>query len=332
LRRLASLCLSFALLGAGIGAARGASADSVQERLDKARDDQKTAEDALSQAEDALASLLQQYQRLRVKLDGAARDVVFTEEAQDQAAGQLAEAQDQLDRRVTTAYEIGPAAAIDLFLGARSTDDFASLQVFVGSTLQLDDSSVTEITRLRTSLSELAAQGEARQAELAASVSWVLAQTTAAEAQRAAAAKEARAAGLKVDKLEKEEKKLEEARRAAAASLSNYLGSGGVGQGCASGTVHDLIVDAFAPQGQDQVQTALAVATRESNCRPNAYNATEVPPYGHASGVFQILYPGIWEPWSKRCGYAGADPFDPEANVAVAACTVADQGWWPWGF
>jgi hypothetical protein len=48
--------------------------------------------------------------------------------------------------------------------------------------------------------------------------------------------------------------------------------------------------------------------------------------------VFQILTPGIWEPWSQRCGNGGASPFDPKANVAVAACVVADQGWWPWGF
>jgi len=84
--------------------------------------------------------------------------------------------------------------------------------------------------------------------------------------------------------------------------------------------------------GRDQIDTALAVATRESNCRSDAYNQTEVPPYGNASGVFQILTPGIWEPWSHRCGYRGASPFDPKANVAVAACVVADQGWWPWGF
>jgi hypothetical protein len=332
LRKIASICLSLALAIAGVWAAHGAVAESTQQKLDQARADDAAAQKTLSDAEAHLADLLAQYQQLRTDLDMAARDVVAVQAAQEDLSAKLAQAQDDLAERVTTAYELGPAAAIDLFLGARSTADFASIQVFVGNTFQVDDATVSEVASLKESLVDLAAGSEARERDVAASIARVLDLTETAEAERADAEQAAEASGLKVKRLEQKERELEAARRAAAASLSHYLGSGGVSEGCASGMVHDLIVDAFSPQGQDQVETALAVATRESNCRPNAYNSQEVPPYGNASGVFQILYPGIWKPWSGRCGYKGADVFDPEANVAVAACVVKDQGWWPWGF
>ena len=51
----------------------------------------------------------------------------------------------------------------------------------------------------------------------------------------------------------------------------------------------------------------------------------------HAEGVFQILYPGIWNAWAPKCGHGGEDPYDATANVAVAACMQAADGWAPWG-
>jgi peptidoglycan hydrolase CwlO-like protein len=331
-RKILSCCLSLALAGAAMWAAQGASAESVQEKLDKARAEEQTAKDALTAAEGHLQDVLNQYRQLQLDLDAAARDIVALQSEQDAVSAQLSQAQDQLSERVTTAYELGPAAAIDLFLGAQSTADFASVQVFVSETFQVDDSTVSDVTRLKTSLATLTTGRQARQDDLASSIALVQALAEQAEIERADATTKADAAGVEVKRLEKKEAEVEAARAAAAAALSKYLGTGEVSAGCGSGPVHDLIVEAFTPLGTDQVQTALAVATRESNCRPNAYNKTEVPPYGNASGVFQILYPGIWEPWSARCGYDGADVFDPEANVAVAACVVADQGWWPWGF
>lgn len=98
--------------------------------------------------------------------------------------------------------------------------------------------------------------------------------------------------------------------------------STGMGAGCSSGPVHDLIVADFTPIGE--VDTALYIASRESGCNPNAKN-----PNSSASGVFQIVN-GTWLYWSDRCGYAGASAFDAAANVAVAACMVEAEGWGPW--
>ena len=311
------------------GVARVAWADSVQEKLAKARARHDSAQWAVSRAEAHLSRLLGEYHRLQAKLTQAAKDVVAANAAQEDLSKQLADAQEQLNERVTAAYELGPAASIDLFLGAQTAADFASAQVYAANTFQVDDSSVSEVAMLKAALAESTARREAKQQDLAGSVGHVQALAAAAAADAVDARRRAGAAGLVVRRLEKQ---LEAARAAAAAALAQYLGSGGVGVGCASGTVHDLIVQSFSPLGQDQVNTALAIATRESNCRPDAYNPLEVPPYGNASGVFQILTPGIWEPWSQQCRYGGASPFDAKANVAVAACVVTTQGWWPWGF
>ena len=51
----------------------------------------------------------------------------------------------------------------------------------------------------------------------------------------------------------------------------------------------------------------------ESKGDPNAYNEAS-----GASGLFQFL-PGTWTSASVSAGWAGADVFDGEANIAVAA-------------
>ena len=330
MRKIASLVLLAALVaGAAAAPADRARADSVQDKLNRARADHQAAQKAVAQAKGHLSRLLDAYRGLRVKLNGAAKDVVAVYANQEDLSQQLAQAQQNLNDRVTTAYELGPAATLDLFLGSQSPADFASAQVYAANTFQVDDSSVSDVTTLKAALAESIAGLETKQRGLADAVRGVQDMAAVAAVDVAAARRKAGAAGSEVKRLEKQ---LAAARAAAAAALAQYLGSGGVGVGCDSGTVHDLIVSAFSPLGQGQVDTALAVATRESHCHPDAYNPIVVPPYGNASGVFQILTPGIWEAWSKRCGYSGASPFDAKANVSVAACVVADEGWWPWGF
>lgn len=76
----------------------------------------------------------------------------------------------------------------------------------------------------------------------------------------------------------------------------------GMGGGCGSGYVHDLIV----AKDWDDVE-ALQVASRESGCNPNAAN-----PYSSASGVFQLV--AFW--WNGENAYGWVfDPFSAAANV-----------------
>ena len=71
------------------------------------------------------------------------------------------------------------------------------------------------------------------------------------------------------------------------------------------------LVQSFFPA--HRVEEALRIIDCESNGDPDAYN-----PYSGASGLFQFL-PSTWTTTSPRAGYAGASPFEPEANAASAA-------------
>ena len=80
-----------------------------------------------------------------------------------------------------------------------------------------------------------------------------------------------------------------------------------------------LVEAHFAPE---DVARALAVISCESSGDPDAKN-----PRSSASGLFQHLG-RFWPERSVKAGLAGADIFDPSANVAVAAWLVYDGGGW----
>jgi hypothetical protein len=64
------------------------------------------------------------------------------------------------------------------------------------------------------------------------------------------------------------------------------------------------------------VDDALAVMDCESRGNPLALN-----PVSGAAGLFQFI-PNTWEWASENAGFAGASPFEPEANIASAAWLV----------
>ena len=73
------------------------------------------------------------------------------------------------------------------------------------------------------------------------------------------------------------------------------------------------------------IETALCVIDRESRGgNPNARNSSS-----GASGLFQHL-PKYWADRSSKAGWEGADIFNPEANVAVAAWLKRTGGWGHW--
>jgi hypothetical protein len=88
------------------------------------------------------------------------------------------------------------------------------------------------------------------------------------------------------------------------------------------GSVSDwrpLVEQFFEPR---HVAKALRVIACESGGDPLAKN-----PVSTASGLFQHLG-SLWGSRSAAAGWAGADVFDPVANVAVAAWLVYDHGGW----
>lgn len=75
----------------------------------------------------------------------------------------------------------------------------------------------------------------------------------------------------------------------------------------------DLVAQYFP---EDQYWNALRVMACESRGTPTALNPTS-----DAAGLFQFL-PGTWLIASKGAGFEGADPYDPEANIASASWLV----------
>ena len=85
------------------------------------------------------------------------------------------------------------------------------------------------------------------------------------------------------------------------------------------------LVSAHFPESE--VNRALCVLDGESiGGNPDATN-----PSSGAAGLFQHL-PKYWSDRSAKAGWAGADVYDPEANVAVAAWLWRTGGWshWTW--
>jgi len=84
-------------------------------------------------------------------------------------------------------------------------------------------------------------------------------------------------------------------------------------------SVRSLVEAYFAPQ---DVELAMVVAFCESRYDANATNRSS-----GAAGLFQHL-PKFWADRTARAGWAGADIYDPQANVALAAWLVYSNGGW----
>jgi peptidoglycan hydrolase CwlO-like protein len=326
---VAGACL-WLVAATGRLALAASSPGDVSSQLGAARQDKSEADGALADVKARLQALQDRYDRVRAKADEATRDVIQLYAGQQELESQLRGARLQFNDRVSAAYEAGPGLAVGLFLGMTSMSDLASVQEYTAHAMWLDTSDVADLTDARAQLVSVTSRLERRQGDLFRAQDELNELAVAMSAEVEAAQEAAAKAGQTVTKLEREQQQYLDQQAAMADSLDNLERSGIVGSGCDSGTVHNMIVDAFTPLGQDQVDYALYIANRESRCNPNAWNPTVVPPYGNAAGVFQILYPGIWEAWTARCGHVGDSPFNAQANVDVTACIVEQQGWGAW--
>jgi hypothetical protein len=200
-----------------------ASAESVERRLSEERHRQQAARLAIGLAERRLRAAIDEYRSVRQSLSQAAVDVVASYEEQEVLAEELLAAQEALDRRATEAYEAGPAITLELFLGSATPADFASAQEFAARAFMVDEETIEGVTKVRAALADLTERRRVRQRELAAAAERL--ETLAAQSSRdlRSAQEQARKAGLAVRKLEKEQRALELARKAADSSLDGLV-------------------------------------------------------------------------------------------------------------
>ena len=88
-----------------------------------------------------------------------------------------------------------------------------------------------------------------------------------------------------------------------------------------SGSIQDIIRQAFAPYGQTAIDWGLRVAKCESGYNPNAYN-----PAGPYYGLFQFAMSTF-----KSTPYGGGNIYDPVANANAAAWKYSQGGAGAWG-
>lgn len=83
--------------------------------------------------------------------------------------------------------------------------------------------------------------------------------------------------------------------------------------------VRALVSEYFEPE---DVNRAIRVIWCESRFNPTSSN-----PQNGATGLFQHL-PQFWPQRAEAAGFQGAEPTDPEANVAAAAHAIYSEGGW----
>jgi len=173
-----------------------------------------------------------------------------------------------------------------------------------------------DLDAARAEVSSVEAQWQRQEDERRAREAAELRRQEEAERQRQAAEEQARR--------EEEERKQAALAAiqaaAAAASAAGWKPGAGV-------TPWRPLVEKYFPS--ELVNDALSVMSCESLGNPLAINK-----YSAASGLFQHL-PYYWPSRSKAAGWEGADIFDPEANIAVAAWlvyrTIVVEKREPWG-
>lgn len=133
-RRSFSLAL-IVLVAALFGAGRSASADSVQQRLARAELDRRAAEQVVKRLERRTDRLIAAYGNSQGALQQAAVDIVTAYRQQLVVSAQLAAAQTLLNRQAATAFEAGPGMSMELALGATSSGDLASIEIYAARTI-----------------------------------------------------------------------------------------------------------------------------------------------------------------------------------------------------
>lgn len=338
--------------------ARAQSSEDAQEEADEA---QQRAQAATGLVDESIAnreSIERQLADSIARLNELTAELSLIGADLDQVASQvgyadveLAGIQSDIEHQAVDAYMTVVASP------SASVVNTSSVEMAIVATSVVDDVvadgrlTVTELFAKRKSLEELKETYlsdqeayQALQAEVDAEVDRYASLYEQAEAEVAAAIRDAEAANqaylealssVELARAKEEERERQEAREGtttttpatstpttAPATTSTTSenttsttsgGGGGGGDWDHPPAVEQWrsLVQAYFPS--HRVEEALAIIGCESNGDPNAVN-----PYSGASGLFQFL-PSTWESTAPKAGFAGASPLDPEANIGSAA-------------
>lgn len=228
---------------------------------------------------------------------------------------QIEARQQLLNRRAAEAYMAGRAGGIESLLGASSFTDLGDALEFLDAVSKEDHDLIVSLRERREDLRlerlRLIALGE----ELRRKRQWL--ESTASDLveelrrQQALSARDGEDVAVPAPPV-------------GGSTRATLPDPGVASPALGREVVIELIRDRFASRGAETTRIALCVAEAESGFNPLAVN-----PSTGAAGVFQFL-PSTWESLSGLAGQGTASVFDAQANVSVAAWTVARYGWHPW--
>jgi septal ring factor EnvC (AmiA/AmiB activator) len=347
-------------------------AEAARRRADQAKSFFAEAAAVRAGIEDELAASLTRLAELNAELTRVSIRLDELRIAVEQADADLATINENLSLQAVDAYIRAVSTSAATVVGTESAESALVAAVSLETVIESDQADMAALTVKRRDLEELRARFRQEQDEVAAIQRQVDEETahleallSEADAELARRAAEARQADAEyraaLDEVALARAREEEKRRQAEREEPNTMASGDdtpsttpppstttptttttappatpttttpvpdpVSGGSFPAAVERWrsLVAAYFPA--DRVDAALAVIRCESGGDPEAYN-----PYSGASGLFQFL-PGTWATVSQSAGFAGASPFDAEANIGTAAWLSSyyeNRGQSPW--
>lgn len=207
--RTRALLLAAALLAAGAPA----GAQTVQEQLDEARTEQEAAEAQAALAEAGLEVLGARYARVQAAADRSAAHLIDAYLQESSIQAEVARSRALLDGRADAIYRAGPAAFLDVMLGAEDPGDFLARQQLVEHALSSDVTQAVAALEVREEAGAVRAELERHRAELVARQQELIDIRAVMEIRLAEARAAAQAAGARMQTLEEEQRALARAAR-----------------------------------------------------------------------------------------------------------------------
>jgi len=192
---------------------QAAHADSVDDRLHRARETRHQAEAAVHALQARLATLQGRLTASQRALDRATTDTVAADQQLRNASIRLDLARDTLAGRVRAAYEYSPASALSIYLSAQNPSDLASVNEFTSRVISRDMDAVDKVQNAENDLAARKADLAARRANLGRQRAEVHSILVRMQSKLSRAREEARRANLTVSSLSREQAAIDAAKK-----------------------------------------------------------------------------------------------------------------------
>jgi hypothetical protein len=231
------------MLAALLLAQAPAGAQTIDDRLEEARERQDAAQADAALARTGLAELSARYEAVRARADEAAARLIDAYLRETALQSEVARARSLLDNRAEAIYRAGPGTFIEVLLGSTDPGDFLAREAMIEGALSQGVGDATEALEALDAIAVLRGEIEERRGELAERQAELAEIRTVMEIRLAEALQAAGEAGRRVESLEAARRQLVAAVgieqrfddlvavNGALAKLLEYLGPEG-GRGC----------------------------------------------------------------------------------------------------